>query len=280
MGTSVQVVIDCADPARLAAFWAEALHYEIPAPPPGFATLGRLGASPGHPRGPLERCPSARGPRRQRSAGLPPEGPRVEGRQEPDASRPQRRRRARRPGRGATRAGRRRGRPTQGAGRVRRARPDRPARRVLGPDERPRGQRVLRPVERSVARRLPSMTGSGRIETIRSPAAATPPRGGARPRSCLEVTAAASPADPLRQRPHPRAVLSAIAHEHAVSSRGRIVINLGQTRRRARPARVGRRPMSRPCGRTCSIVSGTASDDTRAVGDRAHRLARRRALAR
>jgi hypothetical protein len=37
MGTRVQIVIDCADPARLADFWAEALHYEIPAPPPGFA---------------------------------------------------------------------------------------------------------------------------------------------------------------------------------------------------------------------------------------------------
>ncbi len=38
MATSVQVVIDCADPARLAAFWAEALHYTIQAPPSGYAT--------------------------------------------------------------------------------------------------------------------------------------------------------------------------------------------------------------------------------------------------
>ena len=38
MATGVQVVIDCADPARQAAFWAEALHYAIPAPPPEFAT--------------------------------------------------------------------------------------------------------------------------------------------------------------------------------------------------------------------------------------------------
>jgi hypothetical protein len=36
MRTRVQVVIDCADPTGLAGFWAEALHYEIPAPPPGF----------------------------------------------------------------------------------------------------------------------------------------------------------------------------------------------------------------------------------------------------
>jgi hypothetical protein len=32
--TKVQVVLDCADPAAQAAFWAEALHYAIPAPPP------------------------------------------------------------------------------------------------------------------------------------------------------------------------------------------------------------------------------------------------------
>ena len=38
MATSVQVVIDCADPARLAEFWAEALHYDVPAPPPDYAT--------------------------------------------------------------------------------------------------------------------------------------------------------------------------------------------------------------------------------------------------
>jgi hypothetical protein len=38
MGTRVQIVIDCADPARLTHFWAEALHYEIPAPPTGFGS--------------------------------------------------------------------------------------------------------------------------------------------------------------------------------------------------------------------------------------------------
>ena len=38
MATRIQVVIDCADPARQAEFWAEALHYEIPAPPPEFAS--------------------------------------------------------------------------------------------------------------------------------------------------------------------------------------------------------------------------------------------------
>ena len=38
MATQVQVVIDCADPSRLAAFWALALGYQEQAPPEGYAT--------------------------------------------------------------------------------------------------------------------------------------------------------------------------------------------------------------------------------------------------
>ena len=38
MSTGVQVVFDCADPARVAAFWEAALHYLSPAPPPPHAT--------------------------------------------------------------------------------------------------------------------------------------------------------------------------------------------------------------------------------------------------
>jgi hypothetical protein len=38
MATNVQVTFDCADPARQAEFWAQALHYRIPDPPGGFAT--------------------------------------------------------------------------------------------------------------------------------------------------------------------------------------------------------------------------------------------------
>ncbi len=38
MATGVQIVFDCADPARLAAFWAAALHYKPQDPPSGFAT--------------------------------------------------------------------------------------------------------------------------------------------------------------------------------------------------------------------------------------------------
>jgi len=33
-----QLVIDCADPGRLVRFWAEALDYHVPDPPPPFAT--------------------------------------------------------------------------------------------------------------------------------------------------------------------------------------------------------------------------------------------------
>jgi hypothetical protein len=36
MARDVQITFDCADPAGLAGFWAEALGYEVQAPPPGF----------------------------------------------------------------------------------------------------------------------------------------------------------------------------------------------------------------------------------------------------
>jgi hypothetical protein len=38
MATRVQVVIDCADPGKLAEFWALALGYEVQEPPPGYST--------------------------------------------------------------------------------------------------------------------------------------------------------------------------------------------------------------------------------------------------
>jgi catechol 2,3-dioxygenase-like lactoylglutathione lyase family enzyme len=38
MTTSIQVTIDCADPERLARFWAEALGYRLEEPPDGFAS--------------------------------------------------------------------------------------------------------------------------------------------------------------------------------------------------------------------------------------------------
>jgi catechol 2,3-dioxygenase-like lactoylglutathione lyase family enzyme len=46
----VQITIDCADPAALAAFWAEALGYRLQDPPGGFATwddaLDAMGVPP------------------------------------------------------------------------------------------------------------------------------------------------------------------------------------------------------------------------------------------
>ncbi|TDC80291.1 VOC family protein [Micromonospora sp. KC606] len=38
MARDVQITFDCADPAGLAAFWAEALGYRFPDPPGGFAS--------------------------------------------------------------------------------------------------------------------------------------------------------------------------------------------------------------------------------------------------
>ncbi len=36
MATSFQVTFDCANPAMLANFWADALHYQLQPPPEGF----------------------------------------------------------------------------------------------------------------------------------------------------------------------------------------------------------------------------------------------------
>lgn len=38
MARTVQITVDCADPARLAAFWSEALGYRLADPPGGFAS--------------------------------------------------------------------------------------------------------------------------------------------------------------------------------------------------------------------------------------------------
>jgi catechol 2,3-dioxygenase-like lactoylglutathione lyase family enzyme len=38
MAREVQVTVDCADPAKLAGFWAEVLGYRFDEPPPGFAS--------------------------------------------------------------------------------------------------------------------------------------------------------------------------------------------------------------------------------------------------
>jgi len=38
MALPIQIAIDCADPEPLATFWAQALHYEVAAPPGGHET--------------------------------------------------------------------------------------------------------------------------------------------------------------------------------------------------------------------------------------------------
>jgi hypothetical protein len=38
VATGVQVVFDCGNPAKLATFWAAALHYKLQDPPTGFAS--------------------------------------------------------------------------------------------------------------------------------------------------------------------------------------------------------------------------------------------------
>jgi hypothetical protein len=50
MARDVQITFDCADPAALSAFWAEALGYQLQSPPAGFDTwdqaLDAMGVPP------------------------------------------------------------------------------------------------------------------------------------------------------------------------------------------------------------------------------------------
>jgi catechol 2,3-dioxygenase-like lactoylglutathione lyase family enzyme len=52
MARDVQFTFDCADPARLAEFWAQVLGYQVQAPPEGFDTwpqaLEAFGVPPEH----------------------------------------------------------------------------------------------------------------------------------------------------------------------------------------------------------------------------------------
>jgi hypothetical protein len=49
MATRMQVTIDCADPGRLAPFWATALGYRLEEPPEGFASWQEYWVSRGLP---------------------------------------------------------------------------------------------------------------------------------------------------------------------------------------------------------------------------------------
>ena len=49
MATRFQVVFDCASPAAQAAFWAEALHYDLQKPPEGFDSWDEWAGAQGIP---------------------------------------------------------------------------------------------------------------------------------------------------------------------------------------------------------------------------------------
>ena len=62
----VQVTFDCADPRALSLFWCEVLGYELPPPPPGFASWDEFSASlPPEQRDSASACvdPDGVGPR-------------------------------------------------------------------------------------------------------------------------------------------------------------------------------------------------------------------------
>jgi hypothetical protein len=54
LATAIQVTIDCADPDRLARFWAEALGYRLEAPPDGFESWQAYWVSRGLPEEEVE----------------------------------------------------------------------------------------------------------------------------------------------------------------------------------------------------------------------------------
>jgi catechol 2,3-dioxygenase-like lactoylglutathione lyase family enzyme len=49
MARDLQITFDCADPAALAAFWADALGYRVQDPPPGFGSWDEALAAMGIP---------------------------------------------------------------------------------------------------------------------------------------------------------------------------------------------------------------------------------------
>jgi hypothetical protein len=68
MAAGVQVVIDCADPARLSEFWAAVLGYKLQDPPTGFDSWQALLEARGVPRSEWNSAsavvdPEGRGPR-------------------------------------------------------------------------------------------------------------------------------------------------------------------------------------------------------------------------
>ncbi|HNK19609.1 MAG TPA: VOC family protein [Piscinibacter sp.] len=68
MAIPIQVTFDCADPGRVAAFWAEALRYKLQDPPEGYASWPAFLTAIGVPEAEWNRAsaiadPEGRGPR-------------------------------------------------------------------------------------------------------------------------------------------------------------------------------------------------------------------------
>ena len=68
MATEVQVVIDCADPDRLARFWSAALGYKVQDPPEGYSSWEQWLAAQGIPESEWNSAsavvdPDGKGPR-------------------------------------------------------------------------------------------------------------------------------------------------------------------------------------------------------------------------
>lgn len=68
MAVAIQVTFDCADPDRLARFWAEALGYKLQAPPPGYDSWEALLTEMGVPEDQWDNMsavvdPDGKGPR-------------------------------------------------------------------------------------------------------------------------------------------------------------------------------------------------------------------------
>jgi predicted enzyme related to lactoylglutathione lyase len=65
MARRMQIAVDCSDPERLAAFWAEVLAYRLLDPPDGHASWSEFSAAEAHESGEAWRIigdPTSRGP--------------------------------------------------------------------------------------------------------------------------------------------------------------------------------------------------------------------------
>jgi len=83
MTKEVQITFDCADPAGLAAFWAEVLGYQVQPPPDGFDSWDAALESFGVPRDQWNSRSAILPRRGLASARLLPACPRGQVRQEP-----------------------------------------------------------------------------------------------------------------------------------------------------------------------------------------------------